>query len=766
MAEIDVSVDNDGGAAFESESLTEALSALLSAEGRVELSRVTANLAYVDAQVLRDAGFSLRFNMSRLEVLLESIDPDLRLVQPLAASTGRQDLSAPTVAPGDFSAYLSMASNFEYSEGQFDEGFRNPDVLAFGAIRAGRFALQYEGGLSERGEDGYGPYRRFVRGIYDLEDRNIRLSAGDLQAETISILGTQLVGGFGIERRKRIFSPFDPVFQLGGRRILINSPSTIEIASNGQVIRTIPVDEGVYDLQELPLVSGANDVEIIVRDAAGRTSVTSFNYFYDPVELEPGDFEYGGYIGLVSDFDSLEPNYSDNWAATGFYRRAFTPSLLIGGAVQASSRSQAVAAELRWVPQVIPGAMDSQVAVSNGTEGIGYAARVGYRWGRSTAIGGRQISFLADFESEKFEPISRPAFLNERRFNITANYGQNVTRRTYLSAGVNYFKRGNTRARTTLFADVLHQFRSDLRGTLGVEYGSNDGLGSAFGVRASLTWLIGRNSRANAAVESRRDLYRASYSRGLDNRVGAIGYDASIQSSEGRGLADASFRYRGNRFDGRVLVSGSGDGIGNVFDNRRAQFQFSTSLAFADGAFGIGRPITDGFALVTPHPAIEGDAIVGNRLNGGEYQARSGTFGAAVVPGLIGYQTREIIYDIDSIDTVYDTGDGTDRIRVPTGGGAKVIVGDFRFVSAVGTLISGNEPEALVSGTVTSQTDEGFPQTQFFTNYAGRFSIIGLAPGERYQVTLMDGRGFEVEVPADSDGLWRVEDIVIEEIEE
>lgn len=143
MAEIDVSVDNDGGAAFESESLTEALSALLSAEGRVELSRVTANLAYVDAQVLRDAGFSLRFNMSRLEVLLESIDPDLRLVQPLAASTGRQDLSAPTVAPGDFSAYLSMASNFEYSEGQFDEGFRNPDVLAFGAIRAGRFALQY-----------------------------------------------------------------------------------------------------------------------------------------------------------------------------------------------------------------------------------------------------------------------------------------------------------------------------------------------------------------------------------------------------------------------------------------------------------------------------------------------------------------------------------------------------------------------------------------------------------------------------------------------
>ena len=766
LGEIEVSVDASGDALLESHSLTEVISPLLSPLGLERLAQAIGTDPYVGTERLAEAGIELRFDMSSLQVDVESIAPSLRLVQELATSNDRFGRAPPTIEASDFSAYMSLAANLEYTEGQFADGLRDPDILGFGAMRIGRFALQYEGGLTQRGTSGYGLYRRFVRGIYDLEERDIRLSAGDLQAETLSIFGTQSLGGLGIERRRRNFSPFEPVFELGGRRIQVASPSTIEIVSNGQVVRTIPVDEGIYDLRELPLLVGSNDVDIVIRDAAGRTSITNFSYFYDPVDLEVGDYEYGAHIGFVSSFANLQPDYTDQIAATGFYRRAISPSLLLGGAVQLSEDIQALAGEIRWVPQFLPGVLNSELAISNGDGGVGVSARAGYRWGRSTAIGGQQFTLLADYESSTYQNLSRPRFLNERRFSVTANYGQNITRLTYVSGGVSYFERSSIPARTTIFADLSHQFRPRLRGTLGAEYGRNDGFGNSFGVRIGLTYLLGGSSRATGSYESRRDLYRASYSKALENRVGAVGYDASLQSVGGRSLADASMRYRGNRFEGRLLVSGSGQGLDGVFDTRRAQMQISTSLAFADGMFGIGRPIRDGFAVLGPHPSIDGEVVVGNRLNGGEYQARSGPLGAAVMPNILGYQTREVLYDIDAQDNIYDVGEGSDRIRVPTSGGARVVVGNFRFVSAIGTLFAGDEPVSLATGTITSQTDEGFPTGQFFTNSIGRFSIIGLAPGERYDVELRDGTGFSFEVPSDSTSILRISDINIEETSE
>lgn len=763
IGEIEASVDRSGVARFESASLTRVFEPFLSETGRAQLARARGTSPFVAPSTLQDFGFDIRFDMGQLEVVVESIRTELLLAVDLPSAQDRVQQLEPTIAAADFSAYLNLAGTFEYSEGDQGEGFRNPEILAFGTARAGQYALQYDGGLTEDGADGYKPYRRFVRGLYDIEPRNMRISAGDLQAETLGILGTQLIGGVGIERSRRLFDPFDPVFRLGGRRLRIDSPSTIEIVNNGEILRSISVDQGIYDLEDLPLVFGSNDVDIVIRDAAGRTSVTNFNYFYDPVDLEVGDYEFGAYAGFISSLSSLQPEYDGELAATGFYRRAFTPSLLVGGAMQLSEDVQSAAAEVNWTPQVVPGVIQSQFSLSSGSKGVGYAARVGYRWATTTVQGSRQVSVIFDYEDPNFELLGRSTFLNQGRLSASLSYGQSFSARTYISSGVNYFKLEGSKARQTVFADVIHQFTPQLRGTIGAEYGSNDGFDSSFGVRAGITWLFGTNSRADAAYESRRDLYRLGINRGLEDHVGAFGYDASIQSSDGRATADAAVRYRGNRFDGRFAVSGNGDGFGNVIGDRRVQLQLATSLAYADGGFGVGRPISDGFAVVSPHPNIDGEAIVGNDLNNGEYQGRSGLLGAAVVSNISGYQTREIAYDIDTTETVFDIGNGLDRLRLPTGGGAKITVGSARYVSAVGTLVAGDEPVALISGTVTSASDDGFEPLPFFTNSVGRYSVIGLAAGESYRVRLRDGREFVLDVPAGNKGLYKVATVAIEE---
>lgn len=779
LGEINVEIDGEGTVRYDRLTLLSLLGPLLSVDGKARIAEAlaadgTAD-AYVSPRVLGDAGIALLFDMSRLEVQLQSLAPELTPVIDLDSRSRRLEERPPTIQPAGFSAYMNFAGSLDYLDSPTD-GSRvsNPDIVAFGAARMGDFALQYEGGSTIRENGEYGVYRRFVRGIYDIEGRNMRISAGDLQAPSLPLLGTQLLGGVGIERRRRIFDPFEPAFQLGGRRLRISSPSTIEILNNGNLVRTIPVEQGIYDLDQLPLTVGSNDVEIRIRDAAGRTSVTNFNYFFDPVDLEVGDVEYGVFAGVISDVSQLEPTYDGPLGASAFYRRSLTASLLLGGALQLSEETQSAAAEIRWVPQIVPGVIETQFAVSrsddaansllgNGGIKTGFATRTGYRWSQNTLTGSRQISFLIDYESSGFQLTGQNDIFDEERITLNATYGQSLGVHTFLNVGLNHLIRDTRPTQTNIFADVIHQFNDRLRIAAGAEYGRNDGFDTAFGARINVTYLFGRNSRLNADAQSRRSLFRIGANRGVENRVGAWGYDVNLQQSDGASLADAAFQYRGNRFDGRLLFQTSGDSIGNITDNRRAQMQLATSIAFADGSFGIGRTITDGFALVEPAEGIAGEAIVGNNLNNGEYQGSSGFFGAALVPDVLGYQTREIIYDIDAKGTVFDVGEGLDRIRVATGGGARIIIGNTRYVSAVGTLMIGDAPASLLNGQVVSDSDEGFEPLQFFTNSAGRFSIIGLAPRQSYRIELSDGRQFELIVPDTTEGLYRVGRIAIEE---
>ena len=92
--------------------------------------------------------------------------------------------------------------------------------------------------------------------------------------------------------------------------------------------------------------------------------------------------------------------------------------------------------------------------------------------------------------------------------------------------------------------------------------------------------------------------------------------------------------------------------------------------------------------------------------------------------------------------------------------GYKIVVGNSRFVSAVGTLLVDGSPAELWSGTITAVDDDGFKAMPFFTNSRGRFGIIGLAPGKTYRVSIRrEDREFEIAVPEDNTGLLRLEEV-------
>lgn len=761
LGDVAVQVEGNGAVVIESESLERQLVLLLNDAGIERLRSTIAGNPFVTPTQLRDNGFDITFDMSRLELRVDMIDAALRPIEPLRGRTEGAERMLPAIEPAGFSAYLNTTANLLYRD---VGGTAPPDVFLFGAARYRNVVLEYDGGLTDEASDSYRFYRRALRGVYDEPEKYRRWSAGDLRLDNTGTLRTPFIGGVAVEKSRRVFDPFSPAVNLGGRQILLTSPSTVEVIVNGAPLQTLDLQPGTYSLDDLPIQIGSNDVQLVVRDAAGREQITRFDYFFDPIELEAGEEEYTLAAGVIATEFNLQPRYSNDPAFIGNYRRALSGSLIVGGGLQLSSDVQVLSAETQVVPQVIPGSFDLHAALSTGG-GTGFAVRGGYRLILGSGFEAKRFSTTFNYESENFRTVGDLVGFRLENFSVNATYSQALSLRTSLVAGANYFSRGGGSDQSTVFADINHRLRPNIRATLGVEYGSGSLFGPNFGIRAGISVALGQRHRADAAYQSRRELARASFTRSLTNEVGSFGYSVNVQNSDGSAAIDGVADYIANRFELRASLASSGFDIGGITDNRTARLQVGTSFAFADGAFGIGRPIQDSFLLARPHKTLRDTGVIaGRNLASGRYEAASGTFGAAVINRLSSYNSQDVRYDIDSLEAGYDIGAGVVRVDPPFRSGYQLVVGTDRFVSAVGFLSIGASPAELAVGRITSEDDEGFEPQSFFTNSAGRFAIIGLAPGRSYTVRLnQSGKTFVIEVPQDNTGLYRLGTIALPE---
>lgn len=745
--------------AIESHSLREQLVRLLNESGRQRLDEVLAGKPFVHPADLERAGIAMRYDPARLELLVDGIDNSMRAVETIGGGVVSGNDQTLTISPAKFSAYLNLTANMEYRDG--GGGVNPPDLYMFGAARVRDFVVEIDGGFTNSfsfSDDDYRLYRRAARLVYDDAKNFRRFSAGDLRLTGLQLLQTQFIGGIGVEKSRRIFDPFSPTSSAGGRRIFLDSASTVNVLVNGSPYQTLDLQPGVYDLSQLPLQYGSNDVRLVIRDAAGREQVTSFSQFLDiAIDLAPGEDEYSLGVGVTARELAFSPTYSKNPILVGHYRKALDNQLILGGGIQIGEQRQVVAAETRFVPGSIPGAFELQSAASFG-DGTGFAARGTWRWLSADIARGKSMSISLDYRSSNFRLVADPLLTGSRQFSATASYSQNLGPQTGFTLGVNYLDSEFVGKRKGIFADVNHSFNPRVRGSIGAQYEDGNRFAKSFGVRARISVAFGARSRAEASYESRNDNARISLTRDTQDHVGSIGYGVIAQSIGDQKSIDISSSYVGNRFDARLSVVGRGSDFGSFARDRTARLQIGTSLAFADGMFGIGRPISDSFVLAKPHESLKDtQVIVGRELAKGRYEGRSGPLGAAVTRNLTSYNAQNVLYDVDNVDAGYDIGSGVVRVNPPFRSGNTVIVGTDRFVSAVGILLTGDDPASLLSGTLSAIDDEGFTPKPFFTNSAGRFSLLGLAPGGSYRIDLQDGRSFTIKVPSDNKGLYRME---------
>lgn len=409
-------------------------------------------------------------------------------------------------------------------------------------------------------------------------------------------------------------------------------PSTVDVLVNDRRADSASVPPGPFELTDVPVVNGAGDIQLVVRDLLGRETVIRQEYYVAPQLLARGLSDFSYEAGLVREGYGTRDDRYGNAFASGTYRRGLTDWFT--GEVRAEADRDRVAAGLALtavVGQLGVVGLAAGWSVADGRQGGHYVAsaqRIGRRGGISVALGhfDRDFRQFAQFDGE-LQP----------RDQATLTAGVRLGRR--LTAGFNFTRRSDWSGNTFSLLGGNLGVQLEKGGFLGLS--ASKGLAGDRGWRAGINLVVPLGQRRTLAAGTLRQPdhtrqhslqwsqaaptgpgwgWRASLDDGAARRVLT---EVVLNTTLGQLTADASVG-RGER----ALRLGANGSIGRMH-----------GLAFA------ARRIDEGaFAVVRVGKLAGVDVSLSNQL-----AARTNRNGLALVTGLLPYQLNTLSLDPDAL---------------------------------------------------------------------------------------------------------------------
>lgn len=694
-------------------------------------AEIWADVEALGAAGLVNAGGLRRVAGDRAYVRLSSIDPPLHVVMDEAALT--LTLTA--------DATLFARTMLRFDAGRPDgivERRATSAFLNYGATWAsgGGRALNLESGVSLGASlltssfflsSGGRTSRGMTAAIIDDTARLRRYQIGDAFVATGPLGGSLQLAGVSVSRDFSL-DPYFIRYPTTGLSGVVTTPSRVDLYVNQQLVRSIQVQPGAYELANLALPTGAADTRVVVRDAFGGQQEFGGSYYVTTSILARGIQQYQYALGAerLRQFDSL-------WAYgravfTGTHRVGLTDAITAGGRLEAEpglfSAGPTLTTRLGRF-----GALEVSAAASRHGGRGGAAGGAAYEYvGRpgTVSVAWRQAS-------DTYETLTSRRMRSAPRRDILASASARVTSRVTLTAGWQ---------------------AQDIRG----EGGSGDVR------RASLTSTVSLGPRLSLFLSAVRSQYDrvwstsgfAALSLSVGPRRNASLSAESIDRVVTGGVDIQQSAPIGPGFGYRVQTSGLGSGAELIDGELRAQARWAQldvrqtltggareTWAQVNGALvGIGgrvlatRPVQNGFALVRV-PAVKGVRAYVSQQEMGRTDGR----GDLLLPNLLPFYGNQI--------SIADADVPVDRtltrkqllLSTPYRGGAIAEFPATREWRAAGTVAVEGDPEALrgqraLDATLTVETPAGPVETWLAAD--GAFYVEGLAPG-RYEARVVSG---------------------------
>lgn len=810
LGEVIIKISTDDQISVSKADLMERLQPASSASVVSRLKGLSDAGGFVTLSATKAAGLELKFD-SGLQELHMALAIEGRPVNDVSLKgQAAQSATATLSKPEAFSGYINVTAGLDTAwRGQAT----NSDPITSGRLELDS-AVQLHGAVFENravyeGEvdanvcptgakciyqHNTGLKRQSSRVVYDVAASQTRFQVGDTDPLAGALQRSIEMFGVSVEKSAGKLAPGENMGATGKTVLRIERPSDIDVTVNGATIQHLQLRPGTYNLRDLPLATGANEVVLIITDDTGARRTEKFTAYSAYRQLGEGKNEWAIAAGLPSYLRDNERMYdsSNGYIASSFLRYGINDTLTGEANLQADNRvamgSVGAIAATPW------GVFGLQNAASTGSWGTGFALDASYDLINFRGLmpeRGESVHFSAEVRSRDFhrpgDLFATASGILYPEFNywlrLSGSYSAPLGNGVGLALSARY-----------QFADGQQAILSPFT-IKGDRYGADVALSRPLGPTASTSFLVGYSNESylrnddSLTSQAKGDLrfalrfnFRPDEKTTVSTSYDSLNRQSSLSGyrSEGNGIgrwdtnvdvqqlgytdtvnANAALGYYGNRGDVHLTYNSDVSGAGFTkfspeVTTQRALLRASSAIVFAGGTIAVGPPVRSGsFAIISPHESIAGKEITVGEP--GNVRAKSGWLGPAVVTDIPSYSASSIGIDVADLPVGYSLGTGAFDVRANYKSGYALEAGSAYSVSVYGSLLDQKgDAVSLVTGTAVS-VEQPSKRVAIFTNASGKFGADGLAPGRWMIEMAAEGAPlrFAIDIPKGTEGLFK-----------
>lgn len=524
-----------------------------------------------------------------------------------------------------------------------------------------------------------------------------------------------------------------PQMTLAGQAAL---PSTVDVLVNNVQRLSQRVQPGPFDLSNIPVVTGAGNVDLVVRDLLGRETVVHQSYYATPTLLKPGLSDYSVEAGWLRIGYGLNSHYGSPFAA-GTLRRGWTSRLTGEARVELQARRQAIGGEL------------ASLLGSWGTGRIALAASSG------DAQGSRERGGLLQASVERTTPTGGGSVQYERTSHGFAPFGESADPAAVLQRAREQWLAATSHKLTpalTAGAYFARQTRwsGERISTLGLS------LSASLGYGVSLSMIVNRrleDGKISAAMQVDVPLGNGIQTAGRVEREGGDAF-ATVSASrnpppEGgvgwhlAGSTQESQRARGallyNKAHAQLTVDAASDAVGNVSARAGAR----GTVGWVAGMPFATQPVGDNSVAVVTVDGVAGVPV--KRSN--QVVAHTDERGVAFVPGLVPWVSNKIEIDPSEMPLDVEVGEPVQTIVPRARSGAVVRFDAHRSRQAL-VILHRPDGSPVPVGTKVRLIPQN---TEFLVGRRGEVWLTDLSAGTQNLDVRWPGGACDLRVPLAQD---------------
>ncbi len=729
-------------------------------------------------QDFQRVGLDLTFSFSTLECTI-LVPQEHLLTQQL--SVGGSPLDSNYLEPSFISGYLNISLSGTQTQAVDQDSIidRQTNHRFESAISLGQANLEYESSYQQSGHEAANYSRYGTRVNIDFPTQGTRLVVGDMFNTGKNLQDSADILGIGITRDFTLI-PTRNVRPKATQSFTLQRTSSVDVVIDGAIVQRLTLNAGSYNLNDIPLAQGNNDIELIITDASGKQERVQFSVATGNDLLDSGEFEYSLMFGAPSRFDGHQMEYETNQKLLhGYLDVGVSPWLTFGLNAQSREELYQYGGSLLMAGSL--GVTEFIASKSHHPKiGDGHAMRIAFDASFADNHSLRpQWSLIYDYQTKYFIGVNDYQAEQQVENTLVAN---NIAHYVSMFGSVNVTPRLRAAASATYSSGVSSNnnywslspslsgplFGTPATWSTRVDYRDYKQQQNELSASLTLSWPLSQATRVVGRYLGQNDqaVLDVNYKEGVGNTGALSAYATMTTDPKVNADVDAGINYTGNRYQVVADHSTRYEDINQDNRTHNTRVQVSSAIAFAGTSVAVGRKVGESFAVITKHKSLAENRVAIEPLRNSEYaRVFSESSSNVLLPDLVAYNAQLIGYDVEDLPPGYDLGDGAFLLNPGYNQGYQLEVGSDAVLTVIGRILDKKTgtPIQLIAGNAIYLGDEPQEPIEFFTNRTGRFAISGLRPGSyRLELNMKKKRNLVITLEPNSDVLTMLGDVYVD----